>query len=48
MLRVFGHCRRLSAKTPALMQLMELLVHSSSSIGTRIMYTLCPILTDEP
>ena len=35
MLRVFGHCRRLSAKTPALMQLMELLVHSSSSIAYR-------------
>ena len=25
-LRVLGHCRRLSAKTPTLMQLMELLV----------------------
>ena len=41
MLRVFGHCRRLSAKTPTLMQLMELLVHSScqcqcGSIGTNL------------
>jgi len=33
-LRVLGHCRRLGAKTPTLMELMELLVHSGCQCGS--------------
>ena len=42
MLRVFGHCRRLSAKTPTLMQLMELLVHSSATGASLNFYSNTP------
>ena len=38
-LRVLGHCRRLGAKTPTLMELMELLVHSGCQCGSNNFYS---------